>query len=519
MSEDPANSPDEINDEGKRTFGYKKTFEEIERELEENKMTHEEAVASFNQQPKIPNHFRKFFGKKNLQDLKKLLSDPELRDLEVMVLTGDLTFTEAIRYTQVLPEYNEIALRLISIAENITSWRADKIDHSIKSDHALSYFSAFIENLELYLRFAGSYMDSIKNQSGLFKLDLIRRLSNILEAKLVALFCNRLAEDKNTHYGIAAKQFIELAKSKLPNDEADAEDDTLEQLIHPFENLEKIYEFLTICIDDLDKEFSTEPEVTDEELEELYDEFIKLSQFKKIPESEIDIGDFRIKTKEMSEDDFDIHIIRTISMAYFEISSNKDDHEDKLELLINRYSGEIIIDGEALSLSEFIDEKTYKGLKKRIYEILIKLLKGKERDLTELIPKKKIKVVKKDTSQAVAEVVQEAGKHEQPEWAYVPYTPKIEELDEAVAEDEAEEEKQIYLKQLTGISGNEVLKKLKRALNEEPVKVSGSHHFFNRRDGKGIYPISLHGKKEVGIGLLKKCLKMYGIEASEFANV
>ncbi len=68
---------------------------------------------------------------------------------------------------------------------------------------------------------------------------------------------------------------------------------------------------------------------------------------------------------------------------------------------------------------------------------------------------------------------------------------------------------------LRGRKGNRVLQVLESILGPA-VRCGGTSHFVFRGRSGQTYPISIHGAKDVGEGLLKKCLEMYGISKTEF---
>ncbi len=70
---------------------------------------------------------------------------------------------------------------------------------------------------------------------------------------------------------------------------------------------------------------------------------------------------------------------------------------------------------------------------------------------------------------------------------------------------------------LPSVDGRKFIKALRKA-GFEVIRIKGSHHFLRHSDGRATV-IPVHGKENIGIGLLYKILKDCELTTNEFLNL
>ncbi len=182
----------------------------------------------------------------------------------------------------------------------------------------------------------------------------------------------------------------------------------------------------------------------------------------------------------------------------------------------------------------FQDQTKYLQILNAIYQIFFdKIGEIDSARMKEVVKQKSVKEMAEDTHEQITEDLAPSQPAETPEFweTELPEMSSPEESheqptsevtpDQTIPEDRPEQIIPEARKSsganisLRGRKGNRVLQVLESILGPS-VRCEGTSHFiFRGRSGK-TYPISIHGKKDVGEGLLKKCLEMYGISKTEF---
>ncbi len=70
---------------------------------------------------------------------------------------------------------------------------------------------------------------------------------------------------------------------------------------------------------------------------------------------------------------------------------------------------------------------------------------------------------------------------------------------------------------LPSVDGRKFIKALRKT-GFEVIRIKGSHHFLRHSDGRATV-IPVHGKENIGIGLLYKILKDCELTTNEFLNL
>jgi predicted RNA binding protein YcfA (HicA-like mRNA interferase family) len=190
-----------------------------------------------------------------------------------------------------------------------------------------------------------------------------------------------------------------------------------------------------------------------------------------------------------------------------------------INFLVDRSSPRLYVNTSWLSLDA---TKVGRTLQDAIYPLIVQdLLKHFEgREIEELLAKDAEKHQAKllaETREQILDVAIAPEEDASTYPAYVPFVSKPKGHEEIPKNDPslgALSKEKVSLK---GLTGNRVYSALNTLLRLDHI--TGSHHFFARKNGNGCYPISIHGSAPVGVGLLKKCLREYGISPEEFVSV
>lgn len=198
-------------------------------------------------------------------------------------------------------------------------------------------------------------------------------------------------------------------------------------------------------------------------------------------------------------------------------------NNDYFEGLIDRGSGEIQMTA-GLPYSLGMTTEQYLRLKNTIYDLILERLGEREaqilseqqtrRAAEEMVEQRSAGVTEPaaDLADSTADAVTALlppGTFE----ARIPLPPRTAEvgdMDKAGDNDDLQ-----YRRALRGLKGNVVIRVLRSLLDELPANGS-SHRKFRCRDGS-TYVIAVHGDRDVGIGLLLKCLRKFGVSAKEFS--
>jgi predicted RNA binding protein YcfA (HicA-like mRNA interferase family) len=194
-------------------------------------------------------------------------------------------------------------------------------------------------------------------------------------------------------------------------------------------------------------------------------------------------------------------------------------NQDSFDLFFDRANGELYPISSTIPMSKIFKKEAYAKFKYTITKLVLEYLQGKKEDLPQFL--KKIQE-KEEAEEKIARLEAEekakikAALKEQ--YAYKKDPQQEDDIQEKEPEQTEESEKtssSVYKRFVNG-------KRLRRALEillGPPKGQTGSHiKFKSKKDGNN-YPIAIHPGTDVGIGLLTKCLKDFGITPEELEEV
>jgi predicted RNA binding protein YcfA (HicA-like mRNA interferase family) len=185
-----------------------------------------------------------------------------------------------------------------------------------------------------------------------------------------------------------------------------------------------------------------------------------------------------------------------------------DVKESYYDAFIPANSADLQISNELSLGTMFTNRIQYLKTVNAVFGILLDhLLELEKRVSKSERPQKSVKTVEDETAQAVQATL------EQPKKPRQQYKPTVQqEIPEKPLSAEEKRKARISLKNR---KGNIVLRTLERILGPA-VRCEGTSHFIFRGKTGHNYPIAIHAGKDIGTGLLKKCLDKYGISLEEF---
>jgi|GEM_PF-6342323 len=164
------------------------------------------------------------------------------------------------------------------------------------------------------------------------------------------------------------------------------------------------------------------------------------------------------------------------------------------------------------------DKAQYLKICNAVYEIFanhLLELESKKTIQKDQVPT--VKTVSQKTAEAVETTLETNEITPSPTWVWPGKPEETHKLQTTTDEEEEKEEKKKTGISLRNRKGNRVLRALESILGPAIRCEGTSHYIFKGREGNN-YPIAIHGDKDVGVGLLKKCLSMYGISREEFSE-
>jgi predicted RNA binding protein YcfA (HicA-like mRNA interferase family) len=243
----------------------------------------------------------------------------------------------------------------------------------------------------------------------------------------------------------------------------------------------------------------------------MFADILELTQFRKIAGHKVEINGAAIAFPEEIEMP---DAIRPYCLAIISIGFDKED----VVAQINRANGELYLATTSIHLSKIIGKERYPAIKQAVYQVLIDYLENKDEDIEEKLcatpgirPKSMWQKARHSIKKIFVPEPEPAEK--EPDAGAAPEPPSFWDPSRAAPAGREERNGKFTLSNLRGLKAERVIAALTRLLGPA-VRVTGSHHFFQTRDGR-TYPISVHPGKAVGTGLLRKCLNQMGVTPEE----
>lgn len=517
-------------------------------------MSREEAQDILTQRQAAKPELVRLYGPEVVNRIDELLARQTVRDIDMLLLTGDLGIEDAYQYVTAIDECRLDLLEAFEIGQKLGDRFSQKLPYyfqkTIGKDGEL--LGARIPKQGLKPRFdtrgnpAGLTRNhAVKVEGGL--RDYVMSAQNLLAplfigeeglwrdvlleiilrkiARLIVLRCFNFASslypDKKGKLKRAQTNLYNLFDSLKP------------QFSFLVETVESLFRFMNVEADhtvSLSEAFPVnEDEVLDAiTLQRLQDEVEELSCYRTIEPHYSDFGDLRMHVfldNLNNNNQTRAVLLCMIAVAFGDkaklpldaIAKNTDEGllvntEDIIIFTLERITGTLRIE-HSIGMDEVIgfDPRRVQKIKYEILSMLQQYLHNKEDDIS--VSPHCTERISEETHQNIAAVFDEQA----PDNTSVNQSPEL--SIDSPPHLSASESDHFERGTLVGLKGSIVLRKLKRFLGD-PIRIEGSHHVFTclSTGACPTYPISLHGSKPVGVGMLMKCLKRFGIHPATFLS-
>lgn len=519
-------------------------------------LSHEEAkfVLTFRQD--VPAAVRNVFGSQHIKELVDMLLDPELVDVDMLFLTGQLTRDEFMQYQKRLPEILATKEKISGIVQEIANELQQKMPQLIaatqKRDRKndLTHLISSLVKIKDILK--------VKNHTSLRNVlvqdfyektmtmfyalvsDYFQGKSQQARERYLVMFGNLMDNiSKRGKHGFSCTVFIQ---------ERELYRNTLEDPVY-FDRLNQLTGAVV--------QNKEEREKMKEELDGDLIRIEELAQMRKIYYTTFDygsagkisiMGDDLVREGEFHTQLCNVHVFLHPDKQPVPPESNDGAiqftwSDGEISFHVNRGSGELsFISNQGTSLSTIMHPDQYLYLRKTVFECLLAYLQGKEEDINDLFtnnnePQNKIcEEVRQEVKCTITNQPADEVKHNPVEidhsktTKYKPYekpvgnemnssgTHELEVESDRQDDKTQHRKKSEYVRRLRNVSGVKILAAVKSLLGDPIVRVQGSHHIMSsNRTGK-TYPIPIHGSRTVNFGIILDCLKMWGIDLEELCK-
>lgn len=482
--------------------------------------TDKEAWAALNNREKLPQYVEKLFGEKNIQSFFEVIKTPGILEIDILLLTGELTQDEFIHYAISLPNFNETRILFYVLLNEFMQEIEGKIPFyvgkSLESDGSVKSYKRGILDLIISIDRLNSILRI--EDCPTFCAARIHELTVNLTQRLVhgiLTFIERAYKGRSKAQARESLcDILRVLESVSGSDGGFSQANAAKIALHAYLNFyllngsEDYQKFLS----EVSRIKAADPNSFPLKLKEV----LNLSRFRKVMPFIRNIGKYQIEFS--GDEDKEFAKTRALFTCKVNIKMNDNNIPSKftnefggviadienvnnVALLLDAATGELHYRNSAICASEYIGEEAYAKLKTKVYEWLLEYLRNKEEDIEyEEIAyletagmfhssKETITSLQNGTHESVTEVLKDE-----------PEDKKI--------------EKKNRIRAFASLSGNEVKQALTKLLGE-PLRIRGSHHIFRGREGNTC-PIALRGTDIVGIGMLLKSLKIYKIDTQEF---
>lgn len=484
-------------------------LEDIQTDIEKMNMNEEQAQEYFDQIPKINKKTAKTFGSA-IDDLNEVSLDPEIEDVDLMLLQRKSEFNEAIRYIQIIPEFEDIYDTGNLIADQLAEKLTERFNSWLSNgfEHALTHAFKSIKDLK-------SAYDEV-NTLVTVKDQFLNYVFIDTFDKFLLFLIRYYAKENNCSIKEAKNEIKKIYTLAFGS-----KDDLLDEVNRTGNNIFKAEYFAKHAGESTKKALKDYEEPTKEALDDLYDDLVEIINLRVIPSIKSEFGDIYLESLRLNLSSMSHHVNNN-AYGSFTLGFDSEDSSEafELSLRINRFTGELTIAQGHLNLSKFIDRPTYNKLKKLAYEHLIDASLESDGVIPEVIPKiNPIETLQKETATiavSLGEALMTHGAGEEAVREVAPIKVKEELKPDTEYEEKVKKRRRTRIPEL---NGTQVFRVLEKIIGEKPKKPNGgSHYKIPRKVGNGRYALQFHKSDHVGKGILLKCLRNVGISRQEFLD-
>lgn len=482
--------------------------------------------------PEIPGTMRALLGGQNVRDLVEILTSGEVLEADLLVAMGELPGDDLVQYTNLLPEYDQVDLKINAVVNKMV----DNLKPKFKTMLAASKRMEKKGSIQALYNEINKLIGLLEHPLGGYRnLQVLRFLSQLYAQVFSALDSSASPQD------VPVLAQVMLLLNQIWHHSFDGLDFIGAQFLN-----EKALYGRTLndvsCQEAMGDLIALERPLTAEQRKSLeeevaldFEEIKELREYRKIFFTSFQLGKARVA---IMADDFIEKGESYSGICSFQIAL-RDDQPLRQPIVemngvrktfdvglrpgvfnfnLNRATGEITFTtGHGITITEVFSEDAYLLLKKRLFALALDYLRGKEPDIEDVfLPK--VGAQRAETHQVVEEVLEEMEEPMADElpiqqiisWHFEKPSVEMVVPGQTVVEPDENQRrrKQEFIKKIRNLRPVTLMSILTRLMNE-PVRTQGSHHFFRSPKNNEVLPIPFHGIKPVKFPLLKHCLEKW----------
>lgn len=505
-------------------------------------MDADEAVRKLTTKYDMPPKAKKMFGPLNIKALYEMMNDPAMLQIDALVQRGELTHREAYEYILVLPEYDNLRLKILALAKNLVAvLKNSKAIRSAVRKSAPTLQTArpgrgFKPGKELdELMF--EILDFCKSQQ-VKGLDTFRNgwLLHLQKSAFDLLAMEIILECRKKDYASYDRKFIDDIYFKRWQEISSNGihiyfgGDRLKQYKEHLEKMIKSNrDSFAAMLGEHEAKCNGGGRCTDEWLTEenrmLFAEINDQTQGKKIHEASKKTGVCMLEVPLDLSDSKHQEILTVVTLHFGDASEYKKIKFGELdecgikrysqtispnsfELTIDRSTGDLCYPLTRIPVSHSMDSRQYGVLKNLVLSFLLDNLEGRLEPVERRVDGTRSELCDCLDGQGSAVLDERSGFEEEREGNVCKYPsvhPPADIEDTRTEEEKWDEEWKICRYRARGKNGRIILAAIKRILKREPIRIMGSHQVFEGDNGKRC-PVPIHPSSTMALGSLKNFL-------------
>lgn len=538
-------------------------------------LTAEEALDALSDRSHLHPNTEKVFGPELTKELLDILEDPEIFELDAMLLQGDLTIQEMEEYLMLLPTFHELNKRLkdwadkiiIHVTRRLEGILRESIDRKGRFNNKQGLVKMQKNFFEMFLRFLNFGHQTERNAL------IISNQVYLHQAMMMHIWYQvSLRPELQKYQKLLQAFFLESEKLHLKEKGYSYAGFIAMQTIASQANVYALHKNdLNTLLEEAEKDYPATESDPDqkEKIQRDFEAINELSYFRTIESAKKQFGPCQIEV-------FNAPLgvkTRVSNVAYVKVSfpgadpkctytfpkSTSKDGTDLLQITpdphgflftINRNDGELYMAGTALSADKevkrehghtFMTEQEFLRLKAAIYSMLREYLEQKPEDIdkvffcqteqTDAIQKQTAgqveKALTKSDSNVKPATEPQKAKEEpvKPTWVYTPYQPAEQNANTDLNAPPTPDQQELIIQDvhLDGTYGQKrTIEAICRITKLPPLKSArsksrgdGSHVVVHNKQG-ARFPLPCHAGKDLSDRILRGCLKKLNIPHSVF---
>ncbi len=520
-------------------------------ESPKQQLTADEALDVLSDRSHLHPNTEKFFGPELTKELLDILEDPEIFELDAMLLQGDLTIAEMEEYLMLLPTFHDLNKRLrdwadkliARITKNLPRILSESIDRKGRYTDKQGLVKTQKNLFEMVYRFCNFGQRTERNA-------LVLSLRHYLQQELTMEIWFQVTHNPALNkYRPLLETFFKQTEQGYQKNFGHSYPGTY--ALQCLADSTGAYVKNRKHLDTLIKEgTSAEPDITEEELaKKISDDFSvinEMSHFRSIYPITQKLGNSVVEIySDPNGKDSRISTIAYVKIAFpgadpnTRIATSKDSQgaqklsitfdQNTFQFLINRNTGDLNLHASAIFMDKevkrkhghpYMSEQEYMRLKAIIFSMLRRYLEQKPEDIDKVFfcKTEQPQALREQTKEQVEETIKPTQEPVKPTWVYTPYQPEqtpqqSPEQEEAIIQDVHLDGTYSQEQTIAAICRITKIQPLKSARSKSRGK--GSHVVVQGQNG-ARFPLPCHAGKDLADPILKRCLQKLQIRHSVF---